>query len=221
VPEAVDFESLIKVCRGSGKTLFMKIIVQSYPMQFIFRSYPLEAQRRIVRLLLGYDHDGNNELFPMFDDKVVLAAPYHLFVLHEILKIKRHANIEDILQKLNQNLSSEHLLLASLLDKTFLPMVIELAKEVEELDSNDPENKKLVIERMRLLIQRVKKENLVASMPVLNSNSDMAIGAAAAGHAMAPMDIVDIDGKLELSQEFEDDDDLIGDEEDNMMPVGA
>lgn len=49
----------------------------------------------------------------------------------------------------------------------------------------------------------------------------MASGAAAAGQAMSPMDIVDIDGKLELSQEFEDDDDLIGDEEDDMKPVGA
>ena len=58
VLEAVDFESLVKVCRGSGRTLFMKIIVQSYSMQFIFSSYPLEAQRRIVRLLLGYTQDG-------------------------------------------------------------------------------------------------------------------------------------------------------------------
>lgn len=166
MPEAVDFESLIKVCRGSGKTLFMKIIVQSYPMQFIFRSYPLDAQRRIVRLLLGYNHDGESEIFPMFDDKFVLAAPYHLFVLHEIMENYSHSQMVDILQKLNQNLSSEHLLLASLLDKTFLSKVIELANELEQLDSNDPENNQLLIERMRLLVQRVKKENLAANIAV-------------------------------------------------------
>ena len=101
VPEAVDFESLIKVCRGSGRTLFMKIIVQSYSMQFIFSSYPLEAQRRIVRLLLGYTPDGTAEIFPMFDDKFTLAKPYHLFVLHEITENVNHSQMKDITQKLN------------------------------------------------------------------------------------------------------------------------
>ena len=101
MPEAVDFESLIKVCRGSGRTLFMKIIVQSYSMQFIFSSYPLDVQRRIVRLLLGYTHDGTTEIFPMFDDKFTLAKPYHLFVLHEIFENLNHSQIKDITQKLN------------------------------------------------------------------------------------------------------------------------
>ena len=86
MPEAVDFESLIKVCRASGRTLFMKIIVQSYPMQFIFSSYPIEAQRSITRLLLGYTDDGASELFPMFDNKITLARPYNVFVLHEIVE---------------------------------------------------------------------------------------------------------------------------------------
>lgn len=64
----------------------MKPMVQSYPMQFIFSSYSLEAQRRITRLLLGYTDDGEKEIFPMFDNKIMLARPYNVFVLHEIVE---------------------------------------------------------------------------------------------------------------------------------------
>ena len=140
VPEATDFESVLKVCRGSGRTLFMKIMVQSYNMQFIFSSYPLDAQKRIVRLLLGFTHEidaENGEIFPMFDEKFTLSRPYHLFVLHEIIENQYHSQIKDIMQKLNQGLSSEQLLLASLLDKTFLPKVVQLDEQLQQMDSED------------------------------------------------------------------------------------
>lgn len=107
VIEAVDFESFIKVCRASNRTLLMKIIVQSYQMQFIFSSYSLPAQRRIVRLLLGFTQDGDEEIFTMFDDKVTLARPYHFFVLHEIIENSTHSMIKDITQKLNQQFSPD------------------------------------------------------------------------------------------------------------------
>ena len=70
----------------------------------------------------------------MFDEKFTLARPYHLFVLHEIIENSSHSQIKDITQKLNQNLSSEHLLLASLIDKTFLAKVIHLDQELQDLD---------------------------------------------------------------------------------------
>lgn len=57
------------------------------------------------------------------------------------------------MQKLNQGLSSEQLLLASLLDKTFLPKVVQLDEQLQQMDSeDDPEIDQLMIERMKLLV---------------------------------------------------------------------
>ena len=43
----------------------------------------------------------------MFDDKFTLAKPYHLFVLNEIIDNSTHSQMLEILQKLNQQLSSD------------------------------------------------------------------------------------------------------------------
>ena len=72
MPEHTDFESIVKVCRGSGRILMLKNFLQALPIQCIFSSYPYDAQRRIVRLMLGLTADGKNELFAMFDASVTL-----------------------------------------------------------------------------------------------------------------------------------------------------
>ena len=59
VPEPVDFESIVRVCRGSGRVMMLKNFLSTFSVQFIFSSYPYESQRRITRLLLGLFAEGN------------------------------------------------------------------------------------------------------------------------------------------------------------------
>jgi len=96
----------------------------------------------------------------MFDNKITLARPYHLFVLHEIVENLEHREMKEIIQFLLTRLSNEHLLLASLIDRTFLTKVVALDEQLQSIDGNDPENNQELVERMKLLVQRVKKENL-------------------------------------------------------------
>lgn len=73
----------------------------------------------------------------------------------------------EIIEFLLTRLSSEQLLLASLLDKTFLAKVVSLDEQLKGLDAEDPENNQILVERMRLLVHRVKKENLASTIPLL------------------------------------------------------
>ena len=73
----------------------------------------------------------------------------------------------EIIEFLLTRLSSEQLLLASLLDKNFLTKVVSLDAQLKGLDAEDPENDQILVERMKLLVQRVKKENLASNIPLL------------------------------------------------------
>ena len=76
VPEATDFESFVAVCRAKGTNLLLKTFLQAYSMQLLFCSYPYQAQRRIVRLLLGLSPDGEHEFWVSFDQSITLKRPY-------------------------------------------------------------------------------------------------------------------------------------------------
>lgn len=108
VPEAIDFESFVTICRAKGTNLLLKTFLQSYSMQLIFCSYPYQSQRRIVRLLLGLTQDGEHQCWVAFDQTILLKRPFQLIVLMEMLQNSgRISQARDISKELLTHLTAE------------------------------------------------------------------------------------------------------------------
>jgi len=106
LPEYADLESIVRVCRASGRILMLKNFLQTFQIHCIFSSYPYDAQRRIVRLLLGLTSDGRNELFALFDSSMTLKSPFKLLVLSEILENgERISQLGEIVQNMIETLT--------------------------------------------------------------------------------------------------------------------
>ena len=134
VPEPLDFESIVKVCRATNKVLLLKAFVQAYQNQFIFSSYSYEVQRVITRLLLGLTSTGEYELFGMFDQSVTLKRPYQLLVLFEALENSgKISQIRDIAKDLLTHLTAEQLVLVSFIDRNIIHSVITTDEMLSEL----------------------------------------------------------------------------------------
>ena len=159
VPELIDFESFVTVCRGKCKTMMLKAFVQAYSMQFIFSSFPLDAQTRITRLLLGLTSDGENELFAMLESSIILKKPYQLIVLIEAMK--NHGNIsqmKEIARDLLTHLTKDQITLAFALDTNLSQTVVQVDQELQSLNGEEDVDQ-VLISNMKKLVSRLKIEN--------------------------------------------------------------
>lgn len=76
IPTAQDFESFVTICLFKKTQQMLKTFLQSFQMQYIFCSYPMDIQKRIVRMLLGLSPDGKEAILPIFEHSVTLKRPY-------------------------------------------------------------------------------------------------------------------------------------------------
>ena len=110
MPEPVDFESIVRVCRGSGRVMMLKNFLSTFSVQFIFSSYPYEAQRRITRLLLGLSAEGDKTMktSDVFEPNITLQRPFQPYVLIETLENGvKITQLSKVCQELLENMSSE------------------------------------------------------------------------------------------------------------------
>ena len=118
--------------------MMLKAFVQAYSMQFIFSSFPIDAQRRITRLLLGLTADGENELFAMLDSSIILKKPYQLVVLIEVMQ--NHGNIsqiKEIARDLLTHLTKEQITLTFALDTNLAQTVLQLDQDLQSLNDQE------------------------------------------------------------------------------------
>ena len=94
-------------------------------MQFVFASFEIERQKRIVRLMLGLSPEGHEVYAPIIDTKVCLMTPYLLISLLEVLhNVTKISQAKTLLVEMVTHLRDYELVLVGFLDKPFVSEVL-------------------------------------------------------------------------------------------------
>jgi hypothetical protein len=72
LPLVNDFTSFTKYCLANKRTLLLKTFLQSFKIQFIFRSFTYENQKQIVKQLMTGAKGG------VFEPAITLKKPYSI-----------------------------------------------------------------------------------------------------------------------------------------------
>ena len=156
VPEYVDFESIVTVCRSSGRILMLKNFLQAHSIQCIFSSYPYDAQRRIARLLIGLTSDGQNELFALFDAPVTLKSPYQLLVLSEVLENgDKISQVWEIVKDMLATLTEAQMLILPYHDKNIVHTIVNIESMYQRIFGSD-DNDSAIIKDLNTLVTKLK-----------------------------------------------------------------
>jgi len=133
----------------------LKIFLQSFRMQFIFRSFAYERQKEIVDLLITGVKGG------VFEPQITLNIPYSisgLSILFEKYKVLTHQKqAKQICTDLMKSLTQDHLYTFYYSDREIAEDLIEKSESGLLLHQN-PETKD-VMEKLLLRIRKARDDN--------------------------------------------------------------
>ena len=159
VPHPVDFESFVTICLFKKTNLLLKTFLQSFQMQVIFTSFPLETQKRIMRLIMGLSPDGKEYIKPIFEPNITLKKPYCTIALMILLESAEKVQSPlKVAQQLLTSMTTMQLSTVAFMDRGLISSFVVQDDGSSEARSFKSTDKKLEA-MMEKLINRITTES--------------------------------------------------------------